>query len=89
MEQVAGPACLERLGSAMRVGKSRDPSANVQSAIQKLMPDETARGKATAFAGTIAHCDGPRTAAETLFAVDRGSAGCSFQDLYWEPARLR
>lgn len=66
IEQVANLACLERLGFAIRVGKSRNPSAKVQSAIQKLMHDETARAKATAFAKTIAHWDGPRTAAETL-----------------------
>jgi UDP-N-acetylglucosamine:LPS N-acetylglucosamine transferase len=66
MEQVANLACLERLGFAIRVGKSRDPSAKVQSAIQKLMHDETARAKATAFAKTVAHWDGPKTAAEML-----------------------
>ena len=60
MEQVANRACLERLGFAIRVGKSRDPSANVQSAIQKLMHDETARVKATAFARTIAHWVGAK-----------------------------
>jgi UDP:flavonoid glycosyltransferase YjiC (YdhE family) len=74
MEQVANLACLERLGFAIRVGKSGDPSAKVQGAIQKLMRDETARVKATAFARTIAHWDGPRTAAETLFARYGGSA---------------
>ncbi len=74
MEQVANLACLERLGFAIRVGKSRDPSAKIQSAIQKLMHDETARVKATAFARTIAHWDGPRTAAETLLERYGGSA---------------
>jgi len=67
MEQVANLACLERLGFAIRVGKSRDPSAKVQSAIQKLMHDEAARAKATAFAKVVAQWDGPMTAAETLF----------------------
>jgi UDP:flavonoid glycosyltransferase YjiC (YdhE family) len=74
MEQVANLACLERLGFAIRVGKSRDPSAKVQNAIQKLMHDEAARAKATAFAKTIAHWDGPRTAAETLLERYGGSA---------------
>ena len=74
MEQVANLACLERLGFAIRVGKSRDPSAKVQNAIQKLMHDEAARAKATAFAKTIAHLDGPRTAAETLLERYGGSA---------------
>ena len=54
MEQVANLACLERLGFAIRVGKSRDPSSKVQSAIQKLMHDEGARAKATAFAKVVA-----------------------------------
>jgi UDP:flavonoid glycosyltransferase YjiC (YdhE family) len=54
MEQVANLACLERLGFAIRVGKSRDPSAKVQNAIQKLMHDEGARAKATAFAKVVA-----------------------------------
>jgi UDP:flavonoid glycosyltransferase YjiC (YdhE family) len=67
MEQVANLACLERLGFAIRVGKSRDPSAKVQSSIQKLMRDEAARAKATAFAKVVAQWDGPMTAAQTLF----------------------
>ncbi len=81
MEQVANLACLERLGFAIRVGKSRDPSAKVQSAIQTLMHDETARAKATAFAKTIAHWDRPKTAAETLLERYGDSAEWSFQDL--------
>lgn len=56
---------FEKLGFAIRVGKSRDPSAKVQSAIQKFMHDEIA--KATAFAKTIGHWGVPRTAAESLF----------------------
>jgi len=66
MEQVANLACLERLGFAIRVGKSRDPSAKIQCAIQKLINNEAAKAKATAFAESIAHWDGPKTAAETL-----------------------
>ena len=66
MEQVANLACLERLGFAIRVGKSRDPSAKIQSAIQKLMNNEAAKAKAAAFAKSITHWDGPKTAAETL-----------------------
>ena len=73
MEQVANLACLERLGFAIRVGKSRDPSAKVQSAIQKLMHDEAAKAKANVFAKTIASWDGPRTAAETLLERYGGS----------------
>ena len=74
MEQVANLACLERLGFAIRVGKSRDPSAKVQSAIQKLLHDKAARAKASAFAKSIAYWDGPRAAAETLLEHYGGSA---------------
>jgi len=73
MEQVANLACLERLGFAIRVAKSRNPSAKVQSAIEKLLHDEAARAKATAFAKSIAHWDGPKTAAETLLERYRSS----------------
>jgi len=66
MEQVANLAALERLGFAMRIPKSRDPSVKVQNAIQKLMQDEGARAKAAAFAKAIAQWDGPRIAAERL-----------------------
>jgi UDP:flavonoid glycosyltransferase YjiC (YdhE family) len=66
MEQVANLAGLERLGFAIRIAKSRDPSANVQRAIQKLMHDETARAKAAAFAEAIAPWDGPKIATERL-----------------------
>ena len=66
MEQVANLACLERLGFAIRVRKSRDPSRKVQDAIQKLLCDETARTKAADFARLIAQWDGPKLAAERL-----------------------
>ncbi len=67
MEQVANLAALERLGFAIRVPKSRDPSAKVQGAIQKLLHDESAKTKAAAFAKAISEWDGPRIAAERLF----------------------
>ena len=66
MEQVANLACLEWLGFAIRVPKSRDPSGKVQDAIRKLLCDENAKTKAAAFARLIAHWDGPRMAAEQL-----------------------
>jgi len=66
MEQVANLACLERLGFAIRVPKSKDPSRGVQSAIQVLLHDESAKAKAASFAKIIAQWDGPRTAAERL-----------------------
>ena len=66
MEQVANLACLERLGFAIRVPKSKDPSRGVQSAIQVLLHDGSAKAKAASFANIIAQWDGPRTAAERL-----------------------
>ena len=67
MEQVANLACLERLGFAIRVPKSKDPSRQVQAAIQKLLHDEQAKAKAAAFAKVIAQWDGPKLAADMLF----------------------
>ncbi len=66
MEQVANLACLERLGFAIRIRKSRDPSRGVQDAIQKLLCDGTARSGAAAFARVTAQWDGPKLAAEKL-----------------------
>ena len=67
IEQVANLACLERLGFAIRVSKSKDPSQQVQAAIQTLIRDWNAKAKAAAFAKVIAQWDGPKLAAETLF----------------------
>ncbi len=67
VEQVANLACLERLGFAIRVPKSKDPSRHVQTAIGKLLHDERARAKAAAFAKIIAQWDGPKLAADMLF----------------------
>lgn len=66
MEQVANLACLERLGFAIRVPKSKDPSRNVQVAIEKLLHDEPAKARAAAFAKIIARWDGPKLAAEKI-----------------------
>jgi UDP:flavonoid glycosyltransferase YjiC (YdhE family) len=73
MEQVANLACLERLGFAIRVRKSRNPSRKVQEAIAKLLNDESAKSKAAAFAETVARWDGPRLAAERLVERYGGS----------------
>ena len=72
MEQVANLACLERLGFAIRIRKSRDPSRAVQNAIRKLLYDETAKAKAAAFARTAAQWDGPRLAVEKLLEYYAG-----------------
>jgi hypothetical protein len=58
IEQVANLTCLERLGFAIRVPKSKDPSHRVQAAIQTLLHDESAKAKAAAFAKVIAHGTG-------------------------------
>jgi UDP:flavonoid glycosyltransferase YjiC (YdhE family) len=66
MEQVANLACLERLGFAKRVPKSKDPSGKVQAAIEYLIHDDAAKEKAAEFAATIAEWDGPKLAARKL-----------------------
>ncbi|MGD1107093.1 MAG: nucleotide disphospho-sugar-binding domain-containing protein [Terracidiphilus sp.] len=66
MEQVANLACLERLGFAIRVGKSRNPSRQVQVAIQRLLHDEQAKAKAAEFAKVIAEWNGPERAVGIL-----------------------
>ena len=66
MEQVANLACLERLRFAIRVPKSKDPSARVQAAIEQLLHDNAAKPKAADFARSIAGWDGPKLAAQKL-----------------------
>ena len=66
MEQVANLACLERLGFAIRVGKSSDPSRQIQAAIKKLLNDDQAKAKAAEFAKVIAKWNGPERAVEIL-----------------------
>ena len=66
LEQVANLACLERLGFAVRVPKSRDPSAKVQKAIERLLHDDASKEKAAAFASSIAQWDGPKLATQKL-----------------------
>jgi len=72
IEQVANLACLERLGFAVRVPKSKNPSAKVQKAIARLLHDDAARAKAAAFASSIAEWDGPKLA--TLKLVEHFAA---------------
>lgn len=66
MEQVANLACLERLGFAIRVRKSRNPSRKVQKAIAQLLNDRNAKSKAASFAEVVARWDGPKLAAARL-----------------------
>ena len=66
MEQVANLACLERLGFAVRVPKSKNPSAKVLAAIEHLLHDDAAKAKAADFARSIAEWDGPKLAARKL-----------------------
>ena len=70
MEQVADLACLERLGFAIRVGKSSDPSRQIQVAIKKLLNDDQAKAKAAEFAKVIAKWNCPeRTSIYCLSAM--------------------
>ncbi len=66
LEQVANLACLERLGFAIRVPKSKDPSARIQAAIKHLLHDPVAKERAAAFALEAAKWDGPRLATKKL-----------------------
>jgi len=80
MEQVANLACLERLGFAIRVGKSSNPSRHVQAAIQRLLHDQQAKTKAAEFAKLIAKWNGPERAVEILlqrYGDDAGQVGRS------------
>lgn len=65
-EQDANIAGLVRKGFAIRVPKSKDPSAGVQQAIQKLLNDPQAGQKANTFAKIMEKWDGPRLAADLL-----------------------
>ena len=66
-EQVANLACLVRKGFAIRVQKSRNPSAKICAAIDRLLVDEEARRHAVAFSQIMAKWDGPKIAAGLLF----------------------
>ena len=74
MEQVANLACLERLGFAIRVGKSRNPSRRILAAIHRLLHDEQAKAKAAEFAKVIAKWNGPEHAVEILLQRYGGDA---------------
>ena len=65
-EQDANIAALARKGFAIRVPKSKDPSAKVQQAIQQLLDDPEAKRKAGEFAQVMAKWDGSCLAAELL-----------------------
>ena len=60
MEQVANLACLDRLGFAIQVSKSKGPSRLVQAAIHKLLQDKRANAKAAVFAKVAAQWEGPK-----------------------------
>jgi UDP:flavonoid glycosyltransferase YjiC (YdhE family) len=86
MEQVANLACLERLGFAIRVPKSKNPSRHVQEAIQKMLHDEQAKDKAAAFAKIIERWDGPKMAAEMLFEHYGSARSSSLLSAHNRPA---
>ena len=66
-EQVANIACLVRKGFAIRVQKSKNPSKEVQKAIQLLLEDATAKEKAEEFSKALEKWDGPKMAADLLY----------------------
>ncbi len=66
MEQVANLACLERLGFAIRVAKSKNPSRKIHAAIRRLLNDDLAKARAAEFAKVAAQWNGPERAAEVL-----------------------
>ena len=76
IEQVANLACLERLGFAIRVPKSKNPSRRIQAAIHALIYDRQANAKAAAFAQIVAQWDGPKLAADLLLE-HYGTGRCS------------
>jgi len=86
MEQVANLACLQRLGFAIRVPKSKNPSRHVQEAIQKMLHDEQAKDKAAAFAKIIERWDGPKMAAEMLFEHYGSARSSSLLSAHNRPA---
>jgi UDP:flavonoid glycosyltransferase YjiC (YdhE family) len=73
-EQDANIAGLVRKGFAIRVRKSKDPSAKVQEAIKRLLNDQPAKQKAQAFAKVMEKWDGPQLAAELLVEKFGGNA---------------
>jgi UDP:flavonoid glycosyltransferase YjiC (YdhE family) len=66
-EQVANLACLVRKGFAVRIPKSRDPSAGVQNAIRTLLQDAQTKQKAAEFSKIVRQWDGPKMAADVLY----------------------
>lgn len=66
-EQNANIVVLVRKGFAIRVPKSNDPSAKVQTAVKQLLHDEAAKEKAAVFAKIMEKWDGPRRAAQLLY----------------------
>lgn len=72
LEQVANPACLERLGFAIRVSKSKGPSRSGQAAIKELIGNDDAKARAGAFARQIAPREDPhRATACSTFLLSR------------------
>jgi len=57
-----------RLGFAIRVPKSNDPSRKVLAAIEHLLHDDAAKERAASSATTFVEWDGPKLAAQQLLA---------------------
>jgi UDP:flavonoid glycosyltransferase YjiC (YdhE family) len=65
-EQTANLAAVAKKGFAIRVPKSKDPSAKIHAAIETLLHDEKALEKARQFAASLNAWDGPTQAAQIL-----------------------
>ena len=66
-EQSANLAAIARHGFAIRVPKSKNPSAKVQAALAQLLGDEDAKRKAAAYGKELRQWNGPKNAAEAIW----------------------
>jgi UDP:flavonoid glycosyltransferase YjiC (YdhE family) len=65
-EQTANLSAIEKKGFAIRIPKSKDPSARILAAIETLLHDEKALARAEEFATLLKEWDGPNRAAQIL-----------------------
>jgi UDP:flavonoid glycosyltransferase YjiC (YdhE family) len=65
-EQTANLSAIATKGFAIRIPKSKDPSAKILAAIETLLHDEKALARAKEFATLLKEWDGPNRAAQIL-----------------------
>jgi UDP:flavonoid glycosyltransferase YjiC (YdhE family) len=65
-EQTANLSAIAKKGFAIRIPKSKDPSAKILAAIETLLHDEKALARAKEFATVLKEWDGPSRAAQIL-----------------------